>query len=192
MKLKMFLLAMAVTVFTMLFGQIKRIDTTVKMGAAGYRVYCNNKSAENNTLSIKPTGFESSAQEANFLIKGKIAKVEIEDFNNDGFPDLILYIYSGANGEMGTVIGITSVGNKSMSPIYFPDILDDVKLRVGYKGHDEFYLLQGTLMRSFPIFKTEDAPDKPTGGKRVVQYQMTSTEREGVFKFKVLRSYDAK
>lgn len=192
MKFTMFLLLVTVIGFNNLFSQIKKIDTTLKMGAAGYHVYCSNKSADNNTTAIKPIGFESSAQEANFMIKGKVAKAEIEDFNNDGFPDLILYVYSGTNGEMGTVIAITSMANKSMSPIYFPDILDDAKLRIGYKGHDEFYLLEGTLLRNFPIFKTDDTNDKPTGGKRVIQYQMTTTEREGVFKFKVLRTYDIK
>jgi len=173
-----------------LSGQNRKIDTTLKMGAAGYHVYCSNKSAENNITSVKPIGFENTAQEMNFMIKGRVTKAEIEDFNNDGFPDLILYVYNGEGGVFGSAIGLSSNANKSCGPIYFPDILDDVKLRVGYQGHDEYYLLEGTLMRSFPIFKADDAKDKPTGGKRVIQYHMIPTEREGVSKFKVLRTYD--
>ena len=190
MNLKLLIVLLAAGSCNQLYSQIKKIDSTLKMGAAGYHIYCSNKGAENNTPSIKPIGFENTAQEMNFQIKGKITKAEIEDFNNDGFPDLILYVYSGANYAFGSVIAITSNANKTCSPIYFPDILDDAKLRVGYQGHDEFYLLEGTLMRSFPIFKTDDTKDKSTGGKRFIQYRMAPTEREGVFKFKMLRTYD--
>jgi hypothetical protein len=52
-------------------------------------------------------------------------------------------------------------------------------------------LLEGKLIRQFPIFKVDDAKDKPTGGKRVVIYYVVSSP-DGRFEFKVLRSYDGK
>ena len=169
-------------------AQIKKIDTTLKIGKAGYKLYCNNKS-DKNIVSVNPIGFESTATEMSFYVTGKISKAEVDDFNNDGFPDMVIYVYSGTGNTMGTVYAMTSSQNKSVAPIMFPDVMDDAKLRTGYKGHDEFSLLQGSLVRKFPVYKPEDT-DTPTGGKRVILYKMIVAE--GAYKFKVINTYETK
>lgn len=172
-------------------AQFKRIDSTLKLGKAGYRVTCNNKNKDQNEVRIKPIGFDNAAREMNFYIKGGITKAEIDDLNNDGFPDLILYVYSGANAEYGTVFAFASQDNKSYVPFVLPDAMLDGKLKDGYLGHDEFTLLEGKLMREFPLYKPGDDKDKPTGGKRFVQYSV-SPSGNGGFEFKVARTYDIK
>ncbi len=172
------------------FSQYLKVDSTLKMGKVGYRVTCNNKSPEQNEIKIKPVGFDKDAKEMGFYIKGRLQKAEIDDLNNDGFPDLVLYIYGGVNGVFGTVYAFASEENKSIAPFALPDVMLDGKLKDGYKGHDEFTLLEGKLMQQFPIFKPEDAKDKATGGKRVVIY--TVLPSNGGFQFKVLRTYDLK
>lgn len=77
-------------------AQYKRIDTTMKYTTAGYRVYANNKSAEKNNITISLIGFSNSAQrDASFEIKGVVKSAAVDDFNNDGFPDLVIYVYNG-------------------------------------------------------------------------------------------------
>ena len=171
-------------------AQFKRIDSTLKMGKVGYKVLCNNKSTEQNELSIKPVGFDKDARELAFYIKGHVAKTEIDDLNNDGFPDLVVYIFSGANAEYGTVYAFASDQNKSYVPFPLPDVMLDGKLKEGYKGHDEFTLLEGKLIQQFPLYKPDDNKDKPTGGKRVVMYTVVASG--GGFQFKVQRTYDIK
>jgi len=171
-------------------AQVRKFDSTVKLNETGFRVVCSNKSAEGNSVTISPVGFRIDQNNAMFQIQGRVQKAMTDDFNDDGYPDLVLCIYSGANGEIGTVAGISSVANKSFVPIYFPDIFLDPKLRDGYKGYDEFYSLTGTLLRKFPIYLTADTPGKPTGGKRTVQYKVMS--EDGRLTFKVLRSFDVK
>lgn len=174
-------------------AQGRKVDTTMKFTAAGYRVYCNNKSAEKNGLTVSLIGFASTARrDANFEVKGRLKSAAVDDFNNDGFPDLLLCIYSGKNGNFGTVVGIASEKNESIKPVYFPDILDDAKLRIGYSGKDEFVLIEGTLMRTFPVYDLTDTLNvKPTGLLRHIQYKMITAEG-GVNKFKVLRTYETK
>jgi hypothetical protein len=169
-------------------AQNKRIDTTVTIGRSGYRVSSTNKNPDKNVVTISPQGFESEAHEMSFYAGGIVTKAVIDDLNNDGFPDLLLYIY--AAGNKGSVLAVVSKENKSLVPVFFPDIMNDMKLRVGYKGHDEFSMLEGSIMRKFPIYKTEDT-DTPTGGKRIIQYRMMTTENGG-FKFSVERSYEVK
>ena len=177
---------------TALNAQYRKIDTTMKVGNAGYRVYCNNKNPEKNNLNVTPIGFDKSAREISIEIKGRVLSTESDDLNNDGFPDLILYIYSSDVNGYGKAFGIYSDKNQGIRPIMFPDIMDDMKLSVGYKGHDEYSLIEGNLMRRFPVYQKVDSVNTlPNGMIRQIQYRVVPTEQEG-FKFKVVRSFEFK
>jgi hypothetical protein len=168
-----------------------KIDTTLKTGKVGYRVDCKNKNIDQNQLTIRPVGFESGAREMSFGIRGRVAKTEIDDLNNDGFPDLILYIYSDSNSAFGTVYAFLSEANKSITPCALPDVMLDGKINTGYKGHDQFSLMESYLLQKFPIYRPGDDKDKPTGGIRSLLYQLVRGE-DGKFKFSIVRFYDTK
>jgi hypothetical protein len=191
MQTKFIFLLFAVILTISGFSQYKKFDSTVKIGKAGYRVICNNKNPDKNYISIKLIGFENASNDIDLTILGRIKKIEIDDFNNDGFPDLVVYIFNGANSEMGNVFSVSSEENKSLKPIIFPDIRDDKKLSEGYKGYDDFYLLNGMLFRCFPVYKSDDTVGNSTGGKRVIQYGVVPGEN-GALKFKVIRSFEEK
>jgi len=171
-------------------AQTKKFDTTVKMGDQGYRVQCSNKNADKNTVSVSPIGLKTDGPDPSFGVYGRVTKVFIDDLNDDGRPDLMICIFGGDNNEIGTIAALSYNANKSFEPIYFPDIYLDSKIREGYKGHDEFSGLTGTLLRKFPIYLPGDSPDKATGGMRVVQYK--AMMENGHLSFKVLRWYDVK
>jgi hypothetical protein len=173
------------------YGQFTRFDSTLKMGRAGYRVVCNNKTVDQNELMVRPIGFESTARELKFYIKGRVAKAEIDDLNNNGFPDLVVYIYSGPQGQYGNVFAFISIQNKSIAPASLPDATMNGKISEGYKGHDVFSLMEGKVMQKFPIYKAGDSTDRPTGGSRMVQYNLVGSENGG-YQFKMIRSYDLK
>jgi len=171
-------------------SQVKKIDTTASFGGAGFRVTCSNKKERDNTVDISPKGFKNTVSPISFPIQGRLNKIWVDDLNDDGFPDLLLCFYSGAHLEIVNVFGVASVGDASLSQVVLPDIYSDPKLREGYKGHDEFTIIMGSLMRSFPIYKASDT-DTPTGGKRFIQYKIVNKASENnVSTFKVLRSYE--
>ncbi|MCW3088006.1 MAG: hypothetical protein JWQ78_1392 [Sediminibacterium sp.] len=170
-------------------AQVKRYDSSMKLGKTGYRVTCSNKGADKNNATINPLGFENTAREVNVEIKGRITGAEVDDLNNDGFPDLVIYVFNGDKNK-GSVLGVRSDKNQGLGPIFFPDIVDDPKLRLGYIGNDEFSLMEGTLMRRFPVYNTTDSANiKPSGIVRQVQYRVVPDEK-GMQKFKVSRSYE--
>jgi hypothetical protein len=166
-----------------------KMDTTVKIGKAGYRVECRNKNYDQNQLSVRPVGFDNAAGEANFMIRGRVAKAEIDDLNSDGYPDLVLYVYSDSSAIFGTVWAFVSKANKSFTGCALPDPMLDGKINEGYKGHDQFSLMEGYLLEKFPIYKTGDDKDKPSGGTRVILYQLVPDEGAR-FKFLKVRTYD--
>jgi hypothetical protein len=173
-----------------LLAQGRRIDTTMKVGKAGYRINCLNKSAEKNAISINPVGFENEVRDFSFDLKGLLTGAEVDDLNKDGFPDLLLYVNTKDSLNKSTVIGISSMENKSVVPIVLPDILDDPRLRDGYKGSDQYMLLEGILMRTYPLFeKDANGVQQPTGKMRRLMYRVAQGE-QGSLKFVISRFYD--
>lgn len=175
---------------TVLMAQGRRIDTTMKVGKAGYRINCYNKSSEKNPITIYPVGFESEARDFSFELKGVLIGTEVDDLNKDGFPELLLYVTSSDSLNKSSVIAISSQENKSVAPIIFPDILDDPRLRDGYKGADKYMLLEGVLMRTYPLYeKDANGVQQPTGKMRRLMYRVAPGE-QGSLKFVVARFYD--
>jgi hypothetical protein len=169
----------------------RKIDSTLKIGKVGYRVDCMNRSVAQNPLTVRPVGFESDARPISFTTRGRVYSAQIDDLNGDGYPDLVLFLYTDSNAIFGTVYGFLSAANKEIIPCPLPDLTMDGKVNTGYKGHDQFSLLEGTILRQFPVYNPGDDKDKPTGGKRVIQYKVAPGEN-GSYKFNVLRFYDIK
>lgn len=191
MRITKFLLFSIPALSAVSFCQAQKFDTTVLMQGQGFRVSSTNKTDDNNYVTVTPVKINELRQ-LDFPVKGKVLKAAIDDLNGDGQPDLIMCIYGGAGGVIGNVIGASfDKPNKTMVPMVFPDIYSDPKLRDGYKGHDVFSIVIGTLMRKFPIYLPNDTPDKPTGGIRNIQYSVAPGER-GMLTFKVLRTFDTK
>jgi hypothetical protein len=172
-------------------AQFKRMDTTVTSGNTGYRVRCSNSKKDANEVNIKLIGFEKEARGMNIMLNGQMDIAMIDDFNADSYPDLLVIAYSGPNFQYGTAYAFASKENKSMLLFASKDIMLDGKLRPGYRGHDKFSLFEGSVIQKFPIYNQEDPDDKPTGGTRVIQYQMALSEN-GRGYFKMLRTYDQK
>ena len=168
----------------------EKIDTTMKIGKYGYKVSCRNKEIKSNMLAIRPIGFESPANESmNMPVRGRVSAAMVDDLNSDGLADLILFIYTDSVALHGTVYVMVSQDSKTIVPAGLPDPALDGKINTGYKGHDVFSMLEGTVLLRFPIFKQGDKDDAPTGGTRTVQYSLTKGESGG-YKFNILRMYD--
>jgi len=173
-----------------MYAQVRKIDTTAKMGDSGFRVTCKNKNDNLNTVNVSFVGVKNAQRDVDLSAPGRVTKVIADDLNNDGLPDLVMCVYGGLNGETGTIIGIAGAAEGTMVPVFFPDIYLDPKNREGYKGHDEFTVIGGTLLRKFPLYLPADTTGMPTGGKRTIQYNVTS--EQGHLKFTIARSFVTK
>jgi hypothetical protein len=167
-----------------------KIDTTMKLGKTGFKVSTRNKEIATNIASIRPIGFESPANETmNIPVRGRVSYVQVDDLNSDGVADLIMFIYTDSAARHGTVWALMSDGNKSIVPCAMPDPALDGKINQGYKGGDQFSMMEGTVLQKFPVYKTGDTDSLPTGGNRVVLYNVGKSETGG-YKFTMLRFYD--
>lgn len=194
MRKKFLLSILLIPAFYFSNAQTKKFDSTLKLGDVGYRITCSNKKTDNNFVTIKPIGFKNYSQSFDIPVAGILNKAIVDDFNDDGFPDLVFYSFD--EKSRAQVYALASVSNKSCAAIYMPDVYNDPKLRNGYEGHDEFSSMGGFLIRKFPVYQT-DSTTKNTSvvATRVIEYKAKSSDSNPdnpAYKFEVFKSYDLK
>jgi Periplasmic lysozyme inhibitor of I-type lysozyme len=141
-------------------------------------------------LTIIPSGLEIDNRAQTQIVEGRVINAEVEDLNSDGSPELLIYTQSDGSGSYGNVIAWSVNNRKSMSMIYFPAITDDAALCKGYMGHDEFRVVETSLVRRFPIYREGDSNANPTGGIRQITYKLVDGEAMRKFEVKEIGESD--
>jgi len=142
------------------------------------------------TLRVEPSGLEIDNRPVEHQIHGWVSGAEIEDLNSDGFPEVVIYIRSTDGGNIGSVIAYSVNNGKSMSQVYMPDLKDDPEASQGYMGHDEFTLVETSLVRRFPVFELTDSGIIPVDRIRQIQYKMVDGEASRKFQIVSVNEYD--
>ena len=140
-------------------------------------------------LSIQPKGLEIDNRKNVHEIDGQVLNAEIEDLNSDGFPEILIYTMSAGSGSYGNVIGYSVNNGKSISQIYFPELSENKEASIGYMGHDEFAIVETSLVRRFPIYRDGDTNNNPTGGTRQIQYKLKDGEASRLFVIDKISEY---
>lgn len=134
-----------------------------------------------NQLTIVPYGLTITNEPETHTIEGIITNAEIEDLNADGFPEILIYIQSTKGNQFGSVIGYSVNDGKSISQIHLPNITDNEALNKGYMGHDEFAIVETTLVQRFPIHKEKAVDTTTTKNMRQIQYKLKDSEASRIF-----------
>ena len=140
-------------------------------------------------LIIQPKGLEIDNQPISIELDGEVVNAEIEDLNADGYPEILIYTITAGSGSYGNVIGYSVNNGKSISQIYFPNLSENEEAHTGYMGHDEFAIVETSLVRRFPIYKSADSNNNPTGGIRQIQYTLKNGEASRLFVIKKIDHY---
>jgi hypothetical protein len=122
-----------------------------------------------STIKIRTEGFEHNYLEI-YEDRDPISNVLIADLDSNGFDEIYIITTSAGTGSYGTVLGLASNKDKSLSMINFPEIQEGDRNFEGYMGHDTFRIEDRTLVRIFPIYKKGDINQNPTGRKRKLIY----------------------
>ncbi len=153
----------------------KPYKETLSLLGITFRVKSSSMDGEQELIII-PKGLEIDNSTIKKPIKGKVTKAEVADLNADGSPEIYVYIILSGKDNRGEVVALSANKKKSLSEIHIPELAaGDPKLK-GYRGHDEFAVVENVLVRRFPIYKDADSDAKPTGGTRQLQYKLTPGE----------------
>jgi len=150
-------------------------DQSYQLQGITLRVRSANNSSL-NTLIIQPGGLELGNKPISLEIDGTVTAAEIADLDSNGSPEIYVYVNSAGSGSYGSLVAYAVNNGKSLTSIYMSPISDDKKNSTGYMGHDEFRVVELTLVRRFPIYLKGDTNAKPSGGIRQLQYKLVAGE----------------
>lgn len=166
----------------LLFAGLLTLSLTLQAGTFFQRLEENGISytitspntAVRNTVAIKPQGLKNGDERIVQPVEGVVTKSEITDLNGDGAPELFIYTTSMGSGSYGNVYAWATNRKKSLTDIHImPPREKDL---VGYMGHDEFSVVESSFVRRFPVYKSGDSNDRPSGGWRQFQYHLCAGE----------------
>ena len=143
-------------------------------------------SASISKITVLPMGFSEVNDELQMEEGDPFDHAFIADINNDGFDELYIITRSTGSGSYAKIYGFASNKDKSVTSIYNPELSDAdfSTLFKGYMGHDRFYIEDNKLLRKYPVYKKEDSNDNPTGGDKIVEYQLKMGEASWILEIK--------
>ena len=156
-------------------------NKTIVLQGISFQVTSANRGSL-STLRIVPKGLKGDNQPIEKEIDGTVTGAEVADLNADGSPEIYVYVTSAGSGSYGSLVAYSANKRKSLSDIYLPSLQDDAKAAKGYVGHDQFRVVEGSLVRRFPVYGDKDTNAKPTGGTRQIQYKLKAGEAGWVLK----------
>jgi len=136
-------------------------------------------SQRENEITVQPRGLLIVNDMARHNVNGRLVNAEVSDITGDNWPEVMLYIQSVDIDKTGTVIGYSVNNGKSMSMITVPDIKNDPAIMKGYKGSDEFAMVENSFVRRFPLY---DSAGNKTGKIRQLQYKLVNGEASKILK----------
>lgn len=102
-------------------------------------------------------------------VEGTVEDAVVTNLNNDKFPELLVFVTDAGSGSYGQLIGYEFL-NQGRRALSLPELTGPAAL--GYQGHDTFRVEGQQLVRSFPIYLDADPNCCPSGGQRLVRYQL--------------------
>jgi hypothetical protein len=135
--------------------------------------------ATSNTVTVSTTGLEIDNSTWSQEVDGIVTGAEVADLNVDGSPEVYVYVRSVGAEAKGSVVTYVANDRKSLSMAYMAPLSDTPGAVDGYRGQDEFAVLEGVLGRRFPI---HDESGAPTGRIRQLQYALDAGEAGWILK----------
>jgi hypothetical protein len=164
-------------------------------------LHAEESTAFNKTLTLKGVTFHVTSPNDSSLSKvtiktkglkrdetfeneadGTVTDAAVADINNDGAPEVYVFVTSAGSGSYGSVIAYSSNRNISATPVYMPELNENKAAAKGYMGHDQFSIKENRLVRRFPVYSDKDSNANPTQGFRELQYELVPGEAGWIFK----------
>lgn len=160
---------------------VQPFDQMLELQGIGFHVTSESINGDRQ-LRISPQGLEIDNTEITHPLKGDIVRAAVADLDRDGSPEIYVFVRSAGRGLPGELIAYAANRKKSLSAIYLPPISEDPKAAEGYRGEDEFAVVENALVQRFPLYDGIDAGAGRTGKMRKIQYRLMPGEAGWILK----------
>jgi hypothetical protein len=150
-------------------------DQTLHWFGISFHVTSPNTNGS-NSVTITPAGLKKDNSPVTANIDGVVTGAEVADLNIDSSPEVYVYVRATDDSNIGSLVAYAANKKKSLSQIYLPDLAENKKNAIGYRGGDEFAVVESTLVRRFPIYPEDMSIATPTGRTRQLQYKLKAGE----------------
>jgi hypothetical protein len=168
--------------------QVAAFDSTFELLGVRFHVASATQGSVNQ-LTITPTGLEIDNSPMTQEIEGTVTGAEVADLNVDQSPEIYVYVRSAGADARGSVVAYGANRKKSLSQIYLPPVTENAEAAKGYKGHDEFAVVENTFAQRFPVYTDTTASATPAGGTRQLQYKLKPGEAGWVLRLDKVLDY---
>lgn len=107
-------------------------------------------------------------------VNGRVVGAQVADLNGNGMPEIYVFVQGAGSGSYGELVAYAVTSGTDLSPIYLQELSGAVA--EGYQGHDQFEVVEGCLVRRFPLYTSGDTNAKATGGERQICYKLIPGE----------------
>lgn len=122
-----------------------------------------------STVTITPKGLTLSNKPVKKEMDGLFTRAEMADLDADGEPEIYVFMKSAETGDYASAFAAASDQGRRIVEVPLPDLAADAKNSSGYRGNDEFAIVEKVLARRFPL---HDASGEATGTMRQMQYKL--------------------
>ena len=156
-----------------------RFERTLSLQGVTFHVQATGAGSQQQ-LTITTTAGKRALQPIRQTVDGQVMDAEVADLNSNGQPEIYVYVQSAGSGSYGEVVAYAVIKGDALSPIYLQELSGAVAK--GYMGHDAFRVVEGCLVRRFPIYKPGDSNAKATGGLRQICYKLYNGEASWILR----------
>lgn len=154
-------------------------NKTLSLQGISFQVKATGEGSQQQ-LTITPRGGQRSLKPITQTVDGRVVGAEVADLNSNSLPEIYVYVQSAGSGSYGQLVAYSVVNGDQLSPIYLQE-LSGAPAK-GYQGHDEFSVVEGCMVRRFPIYKPGDSNAKATGGLRQICYKLQNGEASWILR----------
>ncbi|MFN5220793.1 MAG: hypothetical protein ACK5FE_07795 [Cyanobacteriota bacterium] len=154
-------------------------NQTLKLQGISFQVQATGAGSQQQ-LTITTTGAKPPIKPIQQTVNGRVVGVKVADLNGNGTPEIYVFVRGAGSGSYGELVAYAVIKSSDLSPIYLQELTGSAAQ--GYRGHDQFEVVEGCLVRNFPIYKPGDSNAKATGGERQICYKLFNGEASWILR----------
>ena len=154
-------------------------NQTLSLQGVRFAVQSSGEGSEHH-LTITTTRSKPPIKPILQSVNGRVMGAKVADLNGNGMPEIDVFVQGAGSGSDGELVAYAVTRGSDLSPIYLQELSGSAAQ--GYRGHDQFDVVEGCLVRRFPIYKPGDTNAKATGGERQICYKLISGEASWILR----------